>query len=306
MKKQYFLITLLASVGICLSSCKKEKALDPEEDNRSTYFLPAATATDEESVLRRTFYGQEKSYLLFNDTLRHEYLGVDNNGTNRYFTETVDLTYSIGTTIEGANAYTHELLETIEQKREAITFMKGYVLPHLGAKLRPYSWLLVKNTSTLDVFGFPNSVTAVANQRCIAVSVEDIVNATEDDKKTLANTILSVTLSNKLAQNAALVNKFYSISEKLYDGKFPLDDQTDEGNLEALNQRGFIVQKWVIEPFWAAYGSIPSKEKDLESYIKLIFNNSPQEVNAQYANYPIVLQKYSRIKEVLNEIGYID
>lgn len=306
MKKQYFLITILASVGLCLSSCKKEKALTAEEDPRSSYFLPAATATDEESVLRRTFYGQEKSYLLFNDTLRHEYIGVDNNGTNRYFTETVDLSYAIGTTIEGATPYTHELLETMEQKRQAIAFMKTYVLPRLGDKLRPYSWLLVKNTSTLDLFGFPNPVTAIANQRCIAVSLEDIVNASDDDKKTLANAVLSVTLSSKLMQNSPLVNKFYAISEKLYGTKFPIEDATDETNLEALNQRGFIVQKWVIEPFWASYGEVPTKEKDLESFIKLIFDNSSAEVNAQYANYPIVLQKYNLLKSVLHEIGYID
>jgi len=54
------------------------------------------------------------------------------------------------------------------------------------------------------------------------------------------------------------------------------------------------------------YGSIPSREKDLESYVKLVFTSTDEEVNAQYAQYPVVMQKYRLLKTIFTEEGYLN
>lgn len=304
MKKNNYFILTLSLIGLLSASCQKESPLDPPQDNRSSYFLPAPAATDEESILRKTFYTQEHSYLLFNDTLRHELLGYDYNGDKQYFTETVNIGYSLPTPAGGGKLYTHALFESIQQKKAAIDFMKTYVLSHLAPELRPFSWLLTQSTSTVDVFGIPFYPLAVANQRCIAVSLGDILQLSDVDKATLANTILSTTLSSALATRPTDLNKFYAFSENEYGGRFELESYTPEANMEALKQRGFIVQNWIIEEFWLDYGVIPSKEKDVESYINLIFEYTDAEVMTTYTDYPIVLNKYQVLKSLIYELGY--
>lgn len=78
MRYCFIYISVLLLLGVV--ACGDEDALTPEVDTITDCFAPDPNATDEESVLRREFYTTEKSYLLFNDTLRHEELGIDYNG----------------------------------------------------------------------------------------------------------------------------------------------------------------------------------------------------------------------------------
>ena len=66
--------------------------MEPDYKNPSDYFQPAADDNSEEAQLRRKFFADYGSYLLFNDTLQNVYLGKDINGDPRYFVETIDLT----------------------------------------------------------------------------------------------------------------------------------------------------------------------------------------------------------------------
>ena len=96
MKKKYiYILSLLAGIILSISSCSKEA--DPTFDftDPRDGFAPADDATDEISVLRRNFYNETGSFLLFNDTLRHDYIGKDLNGEDRYFTELLDIKYEV-------------------------------------------------------------------------------------------------------------------------------------------------------------------------------------------------------------------
>lgn len=74
-------------MALQLSACSEEEDLNPS-GIKENYFEVPEDAMDPESVLRRNFYEQEKIYLLFNDTLRHEQIGTDRYGNVVYFTET--------------------------------------------------------------------------------------------------------------------------------------------------------------------------------------------------------------------------
>ncbi|MDH5826278.1 hypothetical protein [Sphingobacterium faecium] len=293
-------------VILCLTSCKKESIPVVEEDPTSSLFLPDPAVTDQESTIRRAFFKEEKSYLLFNDTLRNEFLGVDYNGDRQYRTELLNMGYILAGTVEGSYTYTHELLQSIAEKQSAVDFMKTYVLPRLPEVLRPYSWFLTLSTEVIDPFGVPSYPVAIAGQRSVAVALGDLSLLSLDEKTELSTAILATTISYKSALLNTITDPFYAISETLYDTQFPLDNFTEEDNLEALQVRGFIIHNWLIEGFLLSYGAIPNRTKDFESYVKLIFNSTEAEVTAKYKNYPIVLQKYRLLKTIFVKQGYIN
>lgn len=135
MNKIYYFLFL----SLLLGACTKEDALEPTGAN-DDYFTVPATATDPESVMRREFYEETGVHLLFNDTLRHEQRGTFEDGNPRWYTETVDLGYSM-TSFDDAPALTY--LQTKQEKEKAVEFVSKYILPHLGQAVRPYSFLMV-------------------------------------------------------------------------------------------------------------------------------------------------------------------
>ena len=77
----------------CLCACQKEDPVVP--NGMSNPFATLPGATDEETKLREDFYKATGCHLLFNDTLRHEYKGLDGNGNPFYETELLGLEYSL-------------------------------------------------------------------------------------------------------------------------------------------------------------------------------------------------------------------
>lgn len=302
--KKLNIITLLM-ITVCLASCDKEAIPVVEDDPRSSYFMPDPAASDEESVLRRSFLAEEKSYLLFNDTLRHEFIGVDYNGDRQYRTERVNIGYVLAGTIDGAYRYTHFLYSSMDEKRAAVDFMKNHVLKDLPVMLRPYSWLVTRQTEVIDPIGMPSYPTALAGQRSIAIALGNVTTLSAVQKGQLGRQIVATAVGHKLVSMEQVVNRFYAVSQSLYNTTFPVVTYTDAENIESLRQRGFIVQNWFIEGFFMLHGSIPSREKDLESYVSLVFSRTDEEVVAQYAAYPIVIQKYRLLKTIFEEEGYI-
>ena len=94
MKKIY--ISILSGIVLSsLASCAKEDEPVLQYTDPAVTFMPADDATDEISELRRQFFQQTGTYLLFNDTLQHRCIGKDLNGEEVYFTELLDIKYEI-------------------------------------------------------------------------------------------------------------------------------------------------------------------------------------------------------------------
>ena len=141
MKTRYNILYISVLFLTGMTACAKEDTLTPEVDTNIDCFAPAADAMDEESVLRRTFFEQENCYLLFSDTLRREELGKDSNGDMQYFIELLDVNYSVGASTNSSLTYSYKLLQSMEEKKQATSFLQEYVLPHLSASIRPFSFV---------------------------------------------------------------------------------------------------------------------------------------------------------------------
>lgn len=303
--KIYRLIISYIPVLLLFVACNSEDELTPS-NLKNNYFAPDENATDEESILRKDFYNTEKCYLLFNDTLRHDSIGVTPSGDVQYFTETVDIAYTMTGT--SSYQYSYDYLTTMDEKRQGASFIKDKLLNHLPTKLRPFSWLLVNRISEYNIESMPylfnGNKSFATGKRCIAIATENLSNLSEDELKELATSLFVELIIEKLnGQSAAVMKPFTKYSSSLYNTtmtEVPIDE---EANMNILNQDGFIEGYILWGMTWL--GLYPKAEDDLSAFVKLVLTTSEEDVNATYSEYPVVISKYNALKNIITDLGYI-
>ncbi|MBP1612584.1 MAG: hypothetical protein H6Q13_32 [Bacteroidetes bacterium] len=303
--KKYRLIILYIPVLLLFVACSSEDELTPS-NQKNNYFAPDENATDEESILREDFYNTEKCYLLFNDTLRHDSIGVTPDGSVQYFTETVDVAYTMTGT--SSYQYSYAYLTTMDEKRQGASFIKDKLLSHLSTKLRPFSWLLVNRISEYDInstpYLFNGDKSFLAGKRCIAIATENLSGLSEDELKEFATSLFIELIIEKLnAQSAATMKAFTKYSASLYGTSMTEDPIDEEANMKVLNQDGFIEPYYMWGMPWI--GLYPTANDDLEAFVKLVLATSEEDVDATYSNYPLVMSKYNALKNIITDLGYI-
>lgn len=297
MKKKYiYILSLLAGIILSISSCSKEA--DPTFDftDPRDGFAPADDATDEISVLRRNFYNETRSFLLFNDTLRHDYIGKDLNGEDRYFTELLDIKYEVGQTSTPTHKPTYTYLDTSEKCINAVTYLKQFILPHLSEKLQPFSWFLAGNI--YDTNDMNNAITpyALSGQRSIALACAQLARLkTDAQKQQLANRHLVIIAQNLANNQASSFANFCAISSNYYstDLKVPEGQTT----VEHVRSLGFLNTTTV--------SSYPSQKNDINAYTTLVITYNDEQIQRIYGAYPLIISKAKMFRADLEALGYI-
>lgn len=294
------LVSILFLLLPLFTACGSEDALEADFVNPSDHFQPVAEDNSDEAELRRQFFAETGSYLLFNDTIQRQSLGKDINGEERYFVETLDLTYSVGLSSYISTHYAYTYLETFEQKQQAADFLRQYILPHLTGSLRPYSWFVSNVISSwTDTNSTPSKPYAVNNQRCIAIAANYLIQRerTDAQKTQYAQRILNVTIGQLAQNNSEAFTEFYSFSEAYYGRDYVSFGFEGKPSTHELRNIGFLSS--------TSAGSFPSATTDLYSYSQLVIQNTEEQLAKTYANYPIVLQKAAVVRKVLTELGYV-
>ena len=288
MYKIYYIITLC----IFIISCGKEDTLAPT-GARDDYFTISPDATDPESVLRRNFYETNGVHLLFNDTLRHEQRGTNADGTPYWFTEIIDLGYSM-TSLTSGLKFNYLQGQTI--KETGIDFAENQILSHLGSQIRPYSILLAgqiytynRDQNTYKYYDFYNGM------RCLAISCDKIPTMSEDEIYTFRQSILLDIASNKIKNlESSVFTEFYSFCSEYY-GEYYSDLGISRPTGDDLYAYGFIS---------SYYSSFPSRSNDVTAFTQALFNTKEQEFKEKYANFPVIIQKYNIIKNIVMDMGF--
>lgn len=276
------------------ASCSSEDTPVADYHDPSAFFMPADTATDAESELRRQFYEETGSYLLFNDTLQYTPTGKDINGNDTYSIEKLDIGYDLQQTGTYTNTYTYQDIATLEQKQAAVEYLKEFILVHLSERLRPFSWYLTSVISGVNNYGNTVRPYAVSGQRCIALRCQELPRLTTDARKQqLATNHLLVIVGAVATNNSSSFADFYNVSGSLYGADTPSADLTN-ADYYAL---GFLGKGSSV----VAY---PSQSEDLNAYASLVISNSESALATRFADYPLVLQKISLMKNTLIELGY--
>ena len=287
----------ILTAAICFAACEGEDPLQPSHADSNPFNIDDA-ATDEESILRRDFYSRNGCYLLFNDTLKDG--------------ELLDIGY-VMTASQNNNLYIYEYLKTIEEKKNATSFVEQYILPHLGKKLRPFSFLLVNgiNHFTLedgklitpyDGTEYPSNVVGV---RATAIAINALAGMDDSEKKDYSKVLIIDIMTNIIShQTTDTFNQFTSYGKNYYGVWMDGWIETEEEGIPLQNAKGFIAphqETW--GEMWSVY---PSLDEDVKAFINLAMNSSLEEVELKYTDYPDIISKYKLMKKLINELGYIE
>lgn len=305
MVKQYLYICMLFLAG-CLCSCQEEDLNLGELDNA---FLPSPDATDEISELRREFYEATGVYLLFNDTLRHEYGGVDAYGNPYYDTELLTLGWNFISSSSNPTRYVYEYLETDEQKRTAAQWLQEYLVPYLANAL-PYSLLVVNNIDHYVVDGnqyeYESSPLSASDFRCMALNVSGLWDS--DDLQSYAQEFCYEFVFFSWGADPwdydynEIAYEFYNYSSWDYEYDkadymipYGIGEEYDAQYITRFYRYGFLVNTSEEE--------MPDYKSDAISYIKACLTMTDEEFREKYGAYEAVMEKYEIIKPLVDESG---
>ncbi len=279
-----------------LTSCSKEDAPVFDFTDPRDGFLPADSATDEISQIRREFYQENGTFLLFNDTLNHQFIGKDINGDDRYKTELLDIKYEVGQTSTATYKPTYSYLNTAEKCRNAVEYLKTFIIPHLSAQLMPFSWFLAGNIYDTTTSGAATRPYALAGQRCIALACSQLSSLkTYAQKQQLANRHLLIIVQNLANNNAPTFSNFCAVCSSYYSTDMTVPSgQTTQAYVRSL---GFLNSTQA--------NSFPSQSDDINAYTTLVISYTDAQIESIYSAYPLIISKAKMFREALESLGYI-
>ncbi len=291
-------LKIISTIGLVfiLLGCKKERELIPNPVEINLFAVPE-DANDPESLLRRQFFTDEDTYLLFNDTLRKEYQGKDAYGDDTWFVERVNIDYAINNTGDWGRVTP---LIGILQKQQAIDFVKVNILSHLGPKLRPYSLLLTDNYAIYDSYRKTwKKYNIKSGIRCVALSLADVLQQNSIQQQVYINEVLFEILNSALSkQQDDVLADFYAFSAQYHS----LDKAEDLGWPYVLNDAkvreiGFLKD---VSRYY-----LPSKKQDLDAFLQQVLTTKRADFVLSYGAYPLLLAKYDKLNEILTKLGFI-
>lgn len=97
---------------------------------------------------------------------------------------------------------------------------------------------------------------------------------------------------------------FTSVSSRYYGVYMDNPPETEEANILLMYAAGFCGAH--IAMWGGVYtGVYPDQNEDIQQYVELVVNSTADEVQQKFSAYPLVLQKYQIMTNLLNQLGYV-
>lgn len=281
------LLTLFSFSIACVSvACGGE-----EDDTTPSYadingFAPADDDNSPTAQLRRDFYNQTGSYLLFKDTL------ITRTSDGR--SELLDITYFIMGSIDWQSDYdyTYEYIEDIEQQRKAAEYVQKYLISRLG-KNAPYSFFLV-NDLHYDYYGRLRQRDKVLGLRSYVISMGG-GEAYEDPETYFGDMIVDIVKNSISRVPEEVMNQFYAFSKDYYGNDV-------EGSLTDQEVWDLGMFYYIADDWWGNYFYYEST--DLSLWLEAVLTMSPSEFEAEYGSSSVMMEKYTLLREIILNQGF--
>lgn len=309
MKYFYQYLSIIFLGAVILSSCEKEEELQPSHSIEDFFGVPD-DASGPESKLRRTFFQETGSYLIFNPVLKIK-AGTDANGETAWETYTINFNYDITSTgtYQDLNI---TVIDDWETQQAAALFIKEEVLSHFDTKYRPFS-VMPLNTIEYQSNEYPYDIKQfnyIENFMCSGFALGDIQNLTEEKKQELENEVVKNILSTKLKELTSGGENytkyriaFEEISNEYY-GEYIIDlfPEWDKSQTEKyVYGLGFLDYNSYEDPY---YDNFFYSSEDWDAYVEATYSIPENEFREQYGNYPLVIKKYEIMRSAFEEIGF--
>lgn len=311
MKRFFHILTAALSLAAVFGCSEKVEYTDSAL--RYNDFLRPEGESAAISALQEEFYRNEKVYVLFCDTLSRQYLGDDPMGNPCYAYHVIDMSYSL--TGSSLDTFTYDYLETDAEKQSAAQFVREQLLPRLSGNNRPYSVLLVNSIAQYvnDYNGTQTAVspapTVYSGWQSTAIAVEGVDEMDDAELAAYLRSLLKAIVNTKMATvDESIFTEFYSFCLPYY-GTFGMD--TEEAfylkeHYPTLKDLGLLsAYAYMDSPYFEAFYNFKAKEYDLSDYIDAIFSSTKEEFLAENADYPIVIEKYNILREIIADLGVI-
>ena len=286
-------IIFLALVLLSSTACKKEtQDLKPSGLDKN-WLVITDNPSDSLDHLIYTVYTATGVPIYYKDTVGSEQRGKDVYGNPIIYYETLDPFYSLTGTLNGAYCVPSQDRNNLML---GVKMLRDKVIPLLTPATAPKSFYLVDSIwtsayATANVYrGYKTTVIAQMNV---------LGTFSDSDITTLAGTIGGGEVAAYLVANYPLdLQKFYNVSNSLYqygmynkfEGPYAIPMATGNGE-----EFGFIS----VTLYFPGTYQTPTQVADVSSYIVAIKTVAEADFRAQYANAPLVLQKYDLMKDLL-------
>lgn len=280
-------------LGTCIAmlfGCAKEEDVTPSE-NRNLYDLPDFSSP-EEMEIRKNFYKETGSFLLFNDSLGYSEKHTPQG--SQQICEVLDLHYEITSNIKHVFNFTY--LKESAKQQQAADWLAKEVLPMLPAVLRPAAILLTDDFLFQEYkFSYisykyellpPKIIGAYSTYNATIVGCNDIFEMASEEKQAYVRDIIKVIL---LRNASRLDDKEYAAFYQYSDAYYGTYDPNNESV-------GFL-------PEIGGQYNCSKKSVDLQSYIQEIFSMTEEEFTEKYASWDLVLKKRDALVKILEKHG---
>lgn len=289
-----YLLALLFGMTAVMSCSDSEEALTPSNAQDDFFSVPEG-ADDPVSLLRKDFHEKYGMHLLFNDTLR-----------TQPKTETIDFNYALSD--YGSAYFCFEYLDNdIQTLTTATSTFEEKIMPHLSKKILPYSLLLVSKIG-YDKYGYEEDmdyVSSVSCFRCLAIAIGDILNASEEEQDGQIKDFLFKMIRGKINVFDDSFNPFTDISSEYnYERISDYMDGWDRSDETIIHDYGFLD----YDPDWRdryERDEFPDQTDDMEDYLEALIYMSETEFEELYGDYPVVMQKYRILRQLVEDMGFV-
>ena len=152
---------------------------------------------------------------------------------------------------------------------------------------------------TLEEYGWRWKTVAYYNgKRCLALATQGIAEMEEEELKERCIDIFYNIVDSKTNYYDEELNDFMALGNNLHGETLESAGLSDDPTNEEIYALGFLT--------WSTwYREFPSRSSDFTSFLKAVFYQKEEDFKARYASYPLILQKYDIMKEVVKQKGYI-
>lgn len=289
-------------LGACWA-CSDKEDLTPSNNDRNMFDMPDFSSP-EEMQIRRDFYKETGSYLIFNDSLYYRNLNTPQGSDPECVI--LDLQYQIsGITDDAPIRYT--LLQNMEDKTSAARFLQEEILSWLSPKFYSYTFFLVDEFfNSKETFSwitweyvweeFPDEAYSGYNATLVAYS--DFYSKDEAERYSYKREILKTIVEKNHTQiKESEYDDFYNVFPKFYTKRPEKKDGDYEETVWEVGYLNTYLRDWAKD-FW-------SKKYDLLAYVTEIYSLTEEEFDAKYdeEKYPIVHQKKEALVKIFERNG---
>lgn len=315
MKRYIKLCCVLLSAILLTTSCKKEKALEPSNEDEN-YFVVTDNPNNPVDHSIYQFFTNTGIPVFYKDTIGKKRI-PDSAGIARYTYITLSINYGLfGNT---QNNYTP--LSSKAPIPAFLDLLKEQLLPRMPAGLHFNSILLIDSfihELPMNNLKFEDGWTTWQAFNTVAIMVKDVTVMNNEEKKMYVSSILAGIADKQINSLYAneLQRNFYSISRTaasavlngtdIYIG-LPFFIFTDPSSVPAPEKIGFLRYMdvglfGIPDPYFTT--SPPNEANDLRAFLTASLNYTTQEFNTKYVNEELVLKKYGIIKNIAKQAGF--